>query len=150
MKQLYEITKSHRQGFLRFLAYWVILWGLTIATWMFDSLDQTMGMPPAMFNIHLLLPLAPGFLVGWRTGGGLKTASLAGLLTAALDFLALLLWGLVLMILGKTGTPDPQHSGWGGALEALIWGAAFVILGAVLGLLGGWVGRQFSRRAHSG
>lgn len=143
IKQLLEIVNTHRQGLVIFLAGWAVLWTLTIATWLFDADGNTVGMLPVFFYLHLLLPLVPGFLVGlWgkSASGTLKAAVFAGLIVAVLDFLLLLLWGLVLLALGKTGSADPQHSSWGGALEALIFGAGNAVIGAVLGLLGGWLG----------
>jgi hypothetical protein len=143
MRQLWRDIQTHRLVASIFLACWLILWIVSVVTWLYDPNGYSAGMPMGVFFVHLLAPLTAGILAGWWQGnirGSIKNGVWAGLLYSVLDFVALLVWSGVLIGLGKV---DPSvsetMSWWEGVFEALYMGFFQVIIGLVLGAVGGLI-----------
>ena len=143
MRQLWRDLQTHRLAASIFLACWLILWIVSVATWLYDPAGYSAGMPMEVFYVHLLAPLAAGILAGWwqdTIRGSVKNGLWAGLLYSVLDFVALLVWSGMLIGLGKVDpTVSETMPWWEGVFEALHMGLAYVIIGLLLGPVGGLI-----------
>jgi hypothetical protein len=144
MTQLWHDIQLHRTASWLVSAGWLVLWGITVATWMYDPAGYSAGMPGPVFFGHLLMPGLAGVLVGWwqdRMSKSIKGGVLVGLLASIVDFMVLLLWSAVLIGLGKANFDADPMPWWGAVLEALGMGLLNVICGVLFGVIGGLVGR---------
>lgn len=123
-----------------------ILWGITVATWLYDDQGFSVGMPGPVFALHLLAPLLVGLIVGWRKANlwqGAKAGALAGALFGAANMGVQLLWGGALNLLGRV-SPDQSFTVVESIFEVLEFLLLFLIvglfLGGIVGLLGAAIG----------
>jgi hypothetical protein len=133
MAGLRQELQNHRLTIRSFALIWAILWATTVATWMYDRAGHSVGMPAAVFFVHLIgLPALAGLMTaGWRLHG-----AAAGFAVAEANLLLVAAWGGLLALLGKVAD-NPDMAGWAGVLEF----GAFVILMGVVGFVAGWIGR---------
>mgnify|MGYP001161815500 CR=1 FL=1 len=140
MRLMRDGFQAHRTAALLAGAVWLVLWGITAATWLYDPDGLSSGMHPLVFAVHLAAPLFSGVLAGsWQAapGAGLKAGALTGALFAASNMILLIIWSGLLFALGHVDPPEVPVLWWEGVLEVLHLGVTYVILGALLGLLGG-------------
>lgn len=126
----------------------VLLWVITIATWMYDEHGYSFGMPMPVFVIHMLAPLLVGLIVGWQRAGlwpGAKAGAIAGALFGAANIGAQLIWGAALSLLGRI-SPDQPFTFIESIFEVLEFLVLFMIVGLVLGGLGGFLGAAIGGR----
>ena len=56
------------------VVFWLALWVIVIATWMYDENGFTFGMPGPVFLLMMLGPLLVGLLLGWGKVGAWPAA----------------------------------------------------------------------------
>ena len=146
MNGLRHDIQSHQQVAMFFWLAWVVLWGITVLTWWYDTAGYSLGMPGTVTILHFFLPLGAGILAGWWQRGavrGLKHGLLVGLLVSAVDMLVMYAWSGVLIGQGKA-QPDPDMTVWSGLFEALMMGVFTCVTGLILGALGGLIAGAIS------
>lgn len=154
MKQLWRTIQTHCLTASIFLVCWLVLWGISVATWLYDPAGYSAGMLMEVFFVHLLAPLAAGVLGGWwrnNLRSSVENGTWAGLFYSVMDFVVLLVWSGILIGLGKVDPGQEAMPWWEGIFEALHMGFTYVIIGAVLGAIGGVIGGLLAaalRRAH--
>ena len=150
-----KTSQSPRMGraLATILIFWIALWAVTIATWMYDDEGYAAGMPGPIFLLMMLGPLLVGFVLGWgraSLGQGMKAGLIGGVAYGLANMVAQLLWGLVLRILGRIPAESMENMGgfWVFLFEIVEFTLLFTITGLVLGLVGGLLGAALSRQAR--
>ncbi len=149
MNHISEEQKSNR-AMLWIGALLVVLWVMTVATWMYDTAGYTVGMPMPLFFVHLAAPLVVGLIVGRRKTGlwsGAKTGAIAGALFGAANIAVQLLWGGVLYLLGRI-PPDQPFTFVESLFEVLEFLVLFTLMGLILGMAGGFLGAAIGSRSR--
>lgn len=141
------------QATIAAILFWVALWAVIVATWMYDGDGYTVGMPSAVFFLMMLGPLLVGFALGWGKTGlwqGMKWGMISGALYGLANMVAQLVWGGVLQLLGRIPLDTMAEMGGMGffALEVVEFTLLFTLTGLVLGLVGGLLGATVSRLVH--
>jgi len=144
LRRLGQDLRTHWPAAALFLVFWLAVWGITAATWLFAD-GQPMGMHPLATLLHLLLPFVAGAMAGWWRQApaarprGLRAGAGFGLLAGVLVMeanLAILFAGDAIMAarLGlDTGPPLDA------LVEVVDFGLLFGVIGVVQGAAGGLV-----------
>jgi len=129
---------------------WLVLWVIVVITWMYDDSGYSAGMPMPVFLIQLLSPLLIAFVLGWRKftlWDGAKVGMVAGVVFGLANMAAQLIWGGILLALGKAA-PEAAMGWAAGLFEVLEFTVLFALTGLVLGLVGGLAGVLAARLLH--
>lgn len=140
--------KPNRRPWIILLLIFFMLWVVTFATWIYDDAGYTAGMPGPVFLLHLAAPLLVGLIVVWRKSGlwpGAKAGGIAGALFGAANIGAQLVWGAILLLLGRI-SPDQPFTFLESIFEVIEFLVLFMIVGLFIGGIGGFVGAAISPR----
>ena len=132
------------------LLLWLALWIVMALSWLYDPAGYTVGMPMPVFFAVLASPLVAGLIAGWPRSGlwpGLKAGMLTGALFGAANILGNLLWSLIVFLRGRIPSEQP-FTALEGYIEFLGFLLLFMVVGAILGGIGGWLGAAFSGRTR--
>jgi hypothetical protein len=147
MRKLWRCIQTHKRAAVLFLVYWLATLAVTVITW-----DK--GIPTPVVGLLFTTPLIAGVLVGrWRTakperaacsGDRIRGGMLAGALSGGITILVMpggVVAGVISWIQGA------RIDGWDEVLEFLIF---FVVIGALLGLIGAVLAIILGRFRHHG
>ncbi len=153
MGWLLRDIRTYRLAALLFLVWWLAVWCVTVATWVFDEAGTPLGMHPLGIILTLALPFTAALIVGWwqfvpaprvaTLVASVRGGVIVGALVAVISIIGEnLLWLLVYPLILRR--PLAEAEGTGGLLWGLSELLEFVVLSAVIGLvlgaLGGLVG----------
>lgn len=129
---------------------WLILTAIVVVTWMYDDAGYSVGMPMPVFFLQLLSPMLIAFVLGWRKPTywqGAKIGMVAGAAFGLANMVAQLIWGGILLALGKA-VPEATMGWAAGLFEVFEFTVLFTLTGLVLGLVGGLAGVLAARVLH--
>ena len=133
------------------ILFWLVLWVIIIATWMYDENGYTFGMPGPIFLLMMLGPLLIGLVLSWGKPGlwqGARTGMIGGVVYGLANMAAQLVWGVVLKALGRIPPDAMAETGgpWVALFEVVEFTVLFTITGLILGLVGGLLGAALGGR----
>lgn len=137
MRRFWKKIQEHRLASGLFLAYWAAAYLLHVTRWRAPRYSG--DMIPAVLFLHVLLPVAAGFLAAWWRGrhpGRILDGMLAGAVVTLADFVLIFLHDAL-----KSSGGNSQ--GGDGIMEIPAWLAVVSLIGAVLGCVGAAGGAAF-------